>query len=150
MDKVKLYKYSIAALIFLNIAVIAFFLFAKPKHPPTKKHFRAELIKTLRLNKQQKPVFKKLAGMHNDKMKVINQKQQKLILPYFESLAKPNDSINTNNILTQYQQLEREKLEVTYLHFEEVKNLLNDEQLPLFEGLIEKFIDEVLLNKKNN
>ena len=61
-----------------------------------------------------------------------NEKQQELLSYYFESIADPSISIDKELTLTQFQQLEREKLDVTREHLLDVKNLLNEEQLPRF------------------
>lgn len=152
MSQLKFYKYATWGLLFLNIAVLSFFLLTKPgprQHPPSN-NFQAEVIEILNLNNQQVFTFRKLGGEHNQKMKSINEQQAKLLPPYFESLTNLSENIDKNDILNQFQQLEREKIEVTYQHFQHLKSLLNEEQLPLFDEFIQKFIDNILLKKEQN
>lgn len=150
MSQFKFYKYATWSLLFLNIAVLAFFILTKPKPlpRPTSKDFQAEVIEILRLNRQQVSTFKALAETHNQKMSSINEQQQKLLPPYFESLTDLSKDIDEDNILNQFQQLEREKIAVTYQHFQEIKSILDEEQLPHFEELIGGLVDRFLLNKK--
>jgi len=147
MNQIKFYKYAIWALVVLNMVVLAFFLLTKPRHPhhSSPKKFQSEVVKTLNLSSQQEVGFKKLAREHHQKMKSMNEQQQKLLLPYFENLIEPSESIEIDSLLNQSQQLEREKIELTHQHFQDLKQLLNKEQQPLFKGLMRKFIDKLLL-----
>lgn len=147
MDQFKFYKYAIAGLILLNIAMIVFFIFTKPKHeprPPRESNdFQAEIERILDLSSQQRSEFKGLADDHNLKIKSINEQQQKLLPSYFETLTRPSDQTNKDSILSRYQQLERQKLEVTYQHFQDIKSMLNDEQIPQFKEFMKILIDRI-------
>lgn len=144
-----LYKYATWGLLFLNIAIITFFLLTKPKpgHHPSSNNFQQEVIEILNLNDEQISTFKKLATEHHQKLTTINERQQKLLPPYFESLSELSKGIDEEAILQQFQQLEREKIEVTRQHFQEIKSMLNESQLIDFEELIGRFVDRILLNK---
>lgn len=151
MSQLKFYKYATWGLLFLNIAVLAFFLLTKPKPPHhSPNDFQSEVIEILNLNSQQKSTFRKLAEAHNQKMKSIIEQQQKLLPPYFESLADSSSNIDKEAILNQFQQMEREKIEVTYQHFQDIKLILDENQLPHFEKLIGRLVDKLLLNNKKN
>ncbi len=152
MSQLKFYKYATWALLFLNIAVLGFFLLTKPRppHHPAPNDFQLEVIKILDLNDQQVSTFRRLAKEHNQKMNLINEQQRTLLPPYFESLSDPSKIINEDTILSQFQQLEREKIEVTYQHFQDLKSMLDASQLPYFEQLMGKFINELLLGQKKN
>lgn len=150
MTQLTFYKYAIGGLVLLNIAVLTFFLLTKPKppHHAPPHHFQAEIIDILDLDKQQAATFKTLAKEHHQQMKSIKEQQQQLLLPYFESLTNSAEDIDKEKILNQFQQQEREKIEVTYQHFEEVKKLLNKKQLSHFKQLMKKFIDKLLFDKQ--
>lgn len=150
MSQLNFYKYATWALLFLNLAVLVFFILTRPRHHhhPSTKDFRSEVINILNLNDQQQSAFRKLAHEHNQSMIMLKEQQQDLLPPYFANLAEPSESIDPDKILTKFQQLEREKIEVTYQHFQDIKNLLNQEQLPYFKGLMGKLIDELLLEKQ--
>lgn len=150
MNQKKFYIATILGLVGLNIVVLAFFLLTKPRpqhHPPPGK-FQAEVVKMLRLNKQQATTFSALAEEHNLQMSAINDLQSKLLLPYFERLADTSKRIDADSILNQFQQAEKEKIEVTYQHFQEIKKILNKEQLLDFEIFIKRATDRMLSGKQ--
>lgn len=150
MNQLKFYKYATWVLLFLNIAILGFFLLIKPRppHPSHPHQFQAEVIEILALNEQQVSAFKQLAQEHGQKMTSVNAQQQKLLLPYFKSLTTISNRMNKDSILVEFQQLERKKIEVTYQHFQDIKLMLNKNQLPHFENLMGRFIDRLLLTKE--
>ncbi len=146
MDRVKIYKYGTWSLVALNITVLAFFLFARPRprpHPP-QGSIRAEVIDLLDLDRQQTAQFNAMADDHKNQMKDINGQQKELLAPYFESLVDANESMDKDSLLEAYQQSEREKIEVTYQHFKDIKGLLTPDQLTDFKEFMEK-VTEILL-----
>lgn len=76
--------------------------------------------------------------------------QAKLLLPYFERLADTSKRIDADSILNQFQQAEKEKIEATYQHFQEIKKILNKEQLSDFEFFIRRASDRMLSGKQKN
>lgn len=150
MNLLKFYKYIIFSLVGLNMIVLAFFLLAKPHpiHQPPPKNFQAEVIKIFGLDNQQASVFKELSNGHKQRMKEIDEQQEKLLLPYFGSLTNASKSTDKESLLNQFQQLEREKIEVTYRHFEEIKKLLNKKQLPEFEEFMKNITNKLLSGEK--
>ena len=133
MSQIKLYKYATWGLLFLNIAVLAFFTITKPKprHQPSSNNFQFEVIDIFNLNSQQVATFKALAKDHNQKMRSLNEQQQKLLRPYFERPANPSIRMDEADALNQFQQMERQKIEVIYQHFQELESILNQDQLLL-------------------
>lgn len=153
MNQLTFYKYAAGGLLLLNMVIISFFLFTKPNlplHGPPPSSFQKEVIDVLHLDAQQTNMFKALAKEHNQKITVLKEQQQTLLLPYFESLANTSIQIEKEDVLNQFQQLEKEKIEVTHQHFQEIKNLLNESQLPHFKDFLDKFIDRLILSDKNN
>lgn len=146
MSQKKFHIAIIMGLVGLNIVVLAFFLLIKPRpqhHPPPKK-FQSEVVKILRLNEQQATTFSALADEHNLQLNAIKERQAKLLLPYFERLVDTSKRVDTDSILNQFQQAEKEKIEVTYQHFQEIKKILNKEQLPDFEIFMKRVTDRML------
>lgn len=146
MSQLTFYKYASLSLLLLNVAVIGFFLLTKPAPPPRmgEHNFQYEVIEMLHLNEEQVTSFRAFAQGHNQQMTSINEQQQKLLRPYFESLANPSVGMDKASVLNQFQQLEREKIEVTYQHFEDLKLILNEVQLTHFETFISRYIDVFL------
>lgn len=152
MNQVKFYKYGIWVLVVLNIAVLAFFVMLKPqsRHHSLQRNLRSEVIEMLHLNTHQTTQLHKAAEKHNQKMKEINDRQFRLLSPYFTSLTTSSENGDKESLLNEYQQLEREKIEATYQHFEEIKDFLNIDQMPYFEEFIRETTDRILLGRKKN
>jgi len=124
----------------------------KPK-PPRHSHsnnFQSEVIEILDLDSQQTAAFEKMAETHSQKMRSINRQQQQLLPPYFKSLTDSSKNVDKTAILNQFQQLGKQKIEVTYQHFQDIKLILNENQLSHFERLMGRFADNLLLGKKRN
>lgn len=155
MDQLKLYKYATWTLLILNIGIVSFFLVTKPKHPPlppspSGSDFQSEIIQTLNLDAQQAATFESLAEEHHQQMKSINQQYQELLSSYFKQLTNDDKAVNKEALLQKIQQAEQEKIETTYQHFEAIKEILSDEQLAQFEGVMVEFVDKILPGKKKN
>lgn len=149
MEQIKFYKYCIALLIFLNVSILAFFFFTRPRVPHRGPHsFKKEVVETLKLDAQQENQFHELAENHSEKMQHIRLEQANLLHPYFESIAGGSEAINKESMISKYQELEIQKLEVTNEHFKEIKRLLTPNQMPHFKVVINNFIDRVLFDKK--
>lgn len=152
MNQVKFYKYAIWSLVGLNIAVLVFFVMLRPqpRHHNPHGNFRSEVIEMLHLNTKQTSQLHNAAEKHTQKMKEINDRQFRLLSPYFASLITSSENNDKESLFSEYQQLEIEKIEATYQHFQEVKDFLDDYQMPYFEEFMRKTTDRILLGKKNN
>lgn len=153
MNQLKFYKYSTLGLLLLNIAMIAFFVLTKPKRPPHHKKGMGtpeKIIDVLNLDEEQRTVFLESAKEHGNKVEEINQQQKSILKPYFNSLIDSNNVSNLDSLLTQYQNLERNKIELTYRHFQEVKTTLKKEQQANFEPFMKKVLEGILPENKKN
>ena len=152
MSQLKFYKRVTWGLLFLNIGMLAFFLLTKPGPPHQKpRHaFEEEIVELLNLDNEQKAEFEKMAMDHHEKMNTISHKQSELLPVYFETLVNQKRQIDTNRIKNQYQQLEWDKIQVTHAHFEQLKLLLNDNQVPHFQTFVDKIMDRLINPQKKS
>ncbi len=152
MDQLKFYKYATSGLLLLNVAIIAFFFLTRPKHPRPRpaENFSEEVKEILNLTEQQTQTFATLAREHSEAMRSINDQQQRLVLPYFERLTDSSITLTRDSVLSEIQQLERQKVEVTYRHLEDLKGLLNKDQLPHFKVFMQRFTHRVLGGDKKS
>lgn len=152
MDQLKFYKYATSGLLLLNIVIIAFFFLTRPKHPrpQTAENFAEEVKDILHLSDQQNEAFTTMAREHNESMKSINERQEQLVLPYFERLTDASDTLTRDSVLSEIQQLERQKIEVTYRHLEDLKGILDEDQLPHFKVFMQRFTSRVLGRDKKS
>ena len=148
MNQLQFYKYTTWGLLLLNIALVAFFFLAAPKPPKNKASSGQKVADILQLDKQQDESFLKLAQEHNQRMESFGKQQRDLLEPYFHSLIQQVDPLELENYLNQIQTLEREKVEYTYRHFQDVKAILNPEQHIHFEAFIEHAIGRILIEMK--
>ena len=152
MKEQNLYKLIISILVLLNVGVVAFFLMNKPPHPPKRgdQDFKHKVEKLLQLSEKQAQDFHELAMNHHHTMGKLSEKQQEILIPYFESIIDTNNLNNEEDILEEVQSIERKKIKTTQQHLLEVKSLLLPDQLPLFETFVKEFSKNVVKNQKKS
>ena len=135
------YKYLVLGLVILNIGILAFFLLTKPSHQRPKPPGKNRIPKDLQLDDQQIIQFEELRDIHKNEMTNKREEQQKLLRKYFgEKTSTENDSI----VLDSFLQLEKEKLELTEKHFDDIKGILKNDQLKLFQRFKERSLRSIL------
>lgn len=150
MTQLKFYQYASIGLLALNIVIIAFFFLAKPPSPSKNagKQFEKKAIAILHLDDAQQTAFLALAEAHNEKMDAINAQQSQLLEPYFQRLINSSAPLPAENTLQKVQLLKKEKVDVTYHHFEEVKAMLQPEQIGYFKEFMTRALQLLLLKGK--
>ena len=148
MNQKRVHELIILCLVGLNIVMIVFFLTKKPNVAEKPKHrsIRSEIIDILRLNNEQIIDFHDLADSHKHQMREIEVKQARLLMPYFERLIDSSVQIDKDQLLSRLQKLERRKVELTYEHFKDIKELLKKDQMHDFEFFMKK-VSKVLIDK---
>lgn len=147
MEQVKFYKYATITLVVLNIAMVAFFFLTKPKGKP---HNGRKVVEMLQLDEAQNDTFLKYVDTHKALMKGFNEKQKALLKTYFQTLTDTTNLAVTDSLLTEVQRLERQKIESTYEHLKDVRNILNEEQTPYFQEFMNKVYSRILSKDKKN
>lgn len=148
MESLKFYKYATWGLLILNLLMLSFFIITKGgKHEGN--HTPGMAAELLKLNDEQHTQFLASAQQHEQIMDRINAAQSSLLKPYFSQLTTPQ-KITSANTLTEIQALEKQKIEATYQHFEEVKNILTIEQLPDFKIFMNHILTRLIDTKKKN
>ncbi len=147
MSQLKFYKYATFSLLLLNILLIGFFFLHRPPHSPNNMKGKRTAMEALKLSDKQHDTFLGFAEKHVQHMHSIEEQQKELLNDYFLQLINTSKNIDSDSLLSKVQLLEREKIEKTYQHLEEVKSLLKKEQYIYFEGFM-NHIMRVLLGKK--
>lgn len=154
MSQLKFYKGAVIALIVLNLSLISFFFFTKPKGGPPQRNsphnFQEEIRKTLNLNDAQVIDFERLAKEHSTMMEAINVEKSSLLKSYFDHLKNESTSTTKEDLLTMIEKLEGDKIKYTYKHFEDLKTSLNEDQSDKFEEILEKLINKLVISKRKN
>lgn len=144
MNNAQLYKRGFWLLLILNVLVLFNFLviiplYLHPKNPP-----KVNTEKLLKLNQEQTASFEKFANLHHQQIMRLNDDQKSLIPIYFSTLYQPNSPTNRDSLASRIQSIESQKLEVTYKHFEDIKSILNPDQIKDFPQLVESSLFRVL------
>ena len=150
MKTSQFYKYATWLLLTLNLLLIAFFFFTKPGPPrgPNKHHFRNEAIELLKLSSEQETAFIEAAEMHNTAMDKLGQQGNSLLKSYFEPLLGKTNQVGKDSLMTAILDLEKAKIEGTFQHFSEVKDLLDDDQGADFDKFMRRAIGILLLEQQ--
>lgn len=139
MKQASFYKYTTLVLLGINLILIAFLIIGNPERRNSTGKLDQQIISILELDQQQTALFKESATTHAVKVDSLGSEQKALLGPYFQSLTDSEFSHSSEDI-QEIMALEEGKLKATYLHFQEVKNLLRPEQ----EGNFEAFVDLIL------
>ncbi|MEM9680503.1 MAG: hypothetical protein AAF901_09285 [Bacteroidota bacterium] len=136
----RIFKIGFFVLLLVN-GIMAGFLFNQgPPHVPLKD-IKEKISDELQLNNSQKSKFYAMAKSHRNSMIEIGQSEKELLRAYFDYLMNETGPISRGDLLTQVGVLGKKKVLLTYEHFEELKSLCTDEQLPRFNNVM----DEILL-----
>ncbi len=134
-----LYKYASLFLLLLNLFWLGFFLF-NPGPPPPKDASKINASSAramLQLSETQDAQFIESAERHKAQVKAIHADRTQTLRAYFTSLTKPGD---VDSLLERAVDLERQQIQFTYGHLQEVKDLLAPQQEADFEDFIQHIL----------
>lgn len=118
-----------------------------PGHGP-RGAFRFEVIDIFDLDSAQQLDFAQLAHAHNSAMTTIDQTQKSLIRSYFDVLNSERDMALADSLLELIGRSGADKIRVTQSHFEDVRNLLTEDQATHYGEFTRRAIDVLLLPRK--
>ncbi|GLB54130.1 hypothetical protein NBRC110019_31710 [Neptunitalea chrysea] len=143
MKQLHFFKYTTILLLVLNIGVITFFMItSRGVQVPVPDERGA--LEILHLSAKQGRQFHELVTVHHKQMRRLNTAERDLLAQYFgHVLATSDKSTPKTALLMEIEQIHKEKLSLTYQHFEEVKEMLTPEQVPY----LKEFITDVMKNQ---
>lgn len=148
MNKLNFYRTAAIALLSINLAVIGYFLFTSSNKGDNlnKKggKFKHEVVEILHLDKAQKEHFFESAKKHNQMMNLLDKKQSQILQVYFKGLVEGINEEEKERFVAEYNELESQKINGTFSHFEEVKSYLRPEQIDNYNKFVEKAVDKLL------
>lgn len=152
MKQSQLYKFATWGLLALNLFLIVFLSLRKGPPPGREpaNDFSRQTIELLELDQEQNRNFLQMAREHDEQMRAISRKQAEVLKPYFDSLLDPTQVVDEEKLFGELAQLEREKIKLTYGHFQDVKLMLNDQQKIHFERFMERALEIILIKSKKN
>ena len=127
MNRLILYRWSIALLLILNLATLLYVLGKLPNHDVRPMEGRPfMLLKKLNLSDENFSKVEEFARLHHQKILELNRLEQGII--YLALTENENLSEYDNQI----SKIENQKIEVTRKHFDEIENLLDARQKESF------------------
>lgn len=135
-------------MLLLNVAIILFIALSKPRHNGHHPN-RMGPPPMLNLTASQAKHFKLLADQHKVEMQDIKAQQKVILNQHFSTLYKTDLSLKNYDLAIFYD-LEKQKINSTYSHFTQVKELLNNEQMQNFREFIEQTLGFIHGGGKGN
>ncbi|MEO9870760.1 hypothetical protein [Ekhidna sp.] len=153
MSKLNVYKIGLILMLLVNGILIVMMFSAKggSQRPfRQKRDLMQKISRELDLNIEQEEAYFELAKVHGARMRRINHDYRNIIKSYFFHLKNlEQDSIQISKTLEKLKSLEEEKLTITYQHFEDLRDLCNEEQQTRYELVVDD-IANVLVGKEKN
>jgi hypothetical protein len=108
--------------------------------------FQERVIEVLNLDRSQHDTFLQLVKQHRESMRSINDRQAGLLEPYFKSVMDGTKASDTDGLLQEFKDLEAEKIESTLRHFQDIKLILNEEQIEDFPIFMNRALEMIMPN----
>jgi periplasmic protein CpxP/Spy len=147
MKKEKILWASILVLIALNVACLAFILLRRPERP--HKKFDKMVIEHLKLDDEQIARFNQLKHTHRMQMDRIDEKMKGPFEQYFGLLNGNRNSSVEDSLESVIAALYKQKVDLTYSHFAEIKAMCSPEQQKNMALLVPSLMQVISVNKKN-
>lgn len=153
MKKETLLTVAVIALLLLNFGILGFLLLRRSGPPEAggRRKLDRQIVETLQLTSTQQQQFDQLKSAHHALMVANNQAYRVALGHYFDLLK--NDTVvpaqrdSLQAILTK---LQNERVDVTFQHFTDLKNLCTAEQRPSFNELLPNLLQVMLPPKRPN
>ena len=136
MKRENILTWLVVFLTVLNGAVLLYFI--SREHAPEPAPPDRIIIETLQLDSDQRAEFKKLKDEHHNKMVELNARFRLTMENYFLTLQ--TNSIGKDSLEQVITQLEKERLSITYSHFQDVKKMCKNDQLEKFNAFLPELI----------
>ena len=143
MNRLKLYQWSVALLLGLNLATLLYVLKRSPNHyGQSAKDRPIMLFRDLNLSNENFSKVEEFARLHHQKILELNRLEQGFIY----------QALTENKNLSEYENqigiIENQKIEVTRKHFNEIENLLDAKQKESFIPIKADLIRALFLTKR--
>jgi len=138
MNKQLINRLIIAALLISNLLLLGFCFFSKPPHPPRPKQL---IIKKLDFDKTQIAKFEALIKSHQDGIIALEESIKTKKNELYSSLAESTESSKTEMLISEIGKTQSEIEKLHYRHFEEIKKLCREDQLPAYKELSKELVN---------
>ena len=135
---------AVIALLLLNIGILSILFIRRP--PPDNRHaLDQQIVEMLALNTVQQKQFEQLKSDHHQKM-IASEHDYRLAMQNYFGLLE-NDSIvpeQRDSLLQLLLQSQRDRITVTFEHFQALKNMCSPEQKVKFPELLPDLMTVIL------
>ncbi|WP_421898012.1 hypothetical protein [Marinoscillum sp.] len=135
----KMYKTGFFILLVINIGLVVLFALG-PRPPRPESGIKNEISRELGFTAAQKAAFEQMALNHREAIHTLEKQEGELMGAFFNQLSQTEPNGVNEGLLQEIMQLEKDKIMVTYRHFEDLKGICNEEQLVRFERVIQRIL----------
>lgn len=136
MKREHILTWLVVFLIVLNGAVLFYFI-SKEQSPEPGPPDRI-IIEALQLDDQQRAEFDRLKGDHHHKIMALNDRFRLTMENYFLTLQTNGEGKDSlEQLITD---IEKERLSITYAHFEDIKKMCRADQLEKLNAFLPELI----------
>lgn len=127
MNKIKVLTYSVIILAILNLSMIVFFIFIKPREFRNHRNGpRKMIIEKLHLDKQQQEQFELLVEKHIDKIKEFDKEIQQTKENLYTQLSLPKVDVKIkDSLITSLGDLQKQIETARFNHFKNIRKICN-------------------------
>lgn len=134
MSKIKFLYIIIVLLVATNAGVLLNMYLHKPPHPHKPGGPKKIIIEKLGFDQKQEAAYEVIIKQHRSSVKAIENKIRKNKDALF-TLLKTDDTSKKDSIITNLGGLQMEIESTHYKHFEDIKEICNEDQLDKFNEL---------------
>jgi len=146
MKKEKLLWVLIIVLIAVNAATL--FFIVSGRRPEPGNRFDRTVVEKLQLTKKQITQFEILKREHHQDIMAVDAQMSSNYERYFYLLNETNGSTAKDSLEIILSSQQKEKIQITYHHFENLKNICTKEQQAKFKELV-PLLMHVITPQKN-
>ena len=150
MKKLQAYKYGMLVLVCLNLILITLLLLdvkSVDNNRPQKQGDRERAVHMLDLDEEQMASFHEFVKEHIDNMEMIGHRQEEFLRLYFSTLGESRNTEEATSLLDSITLLDTKKITLTYDHFNDVKAMLNEDQLLYFDKFVQQAMNNIFQDK---
>ncbi|MER3498263.1 MAG: hypothetical protein C4308_06285 [Chitinophagaceae bacterium] len=143
----------VAFLLLANIGLMLYFFVVKPHrvhdHRSEGRSVSEYVQKELGFSDEQTAKFKELRDQHREAIKPVMKELQQLKDSLYNQLNKPTPDSLVESIVTSIGRKQMEWEKMIFQHFQRVRAICNESQLPKFDSLVHRMINRGPWMKRN-
>ncbi|MEO1436184.1 MAG: hypothetical protein AAFV80_11660 [Bacteroidota bacterium] len=152
MPPLRFFKGTTIFLLIMNLVMVGFIFLKAPKPAaksgPQRVPLQEKAKDIMQMNDDQHTRFLASAQEHIHLVEDVEKQQKDLLDTYFAQLINGEAILNSDSLLAVVQQLEGEKITLTYQHLEALKGLLGPDQLAGFDVFMQEVLHLILTPKR--